>query len=228
MPFFDPTRHHVFFNDFNQYAAADWVVTKTQGGATQATVSGDGGLLAMVNTAADNDVNSIQQAFPSFTFADGKAMMIKTCFKLSDATQSDAAVGLLAVDTSPIQSAPTDGLYFLKDDDAATVKFTVGTGSAYTSTGALLTMADDTFYTLGAFCNGKAFVKPSDGLTYYSFLVYGGLSSLSNDPAFITRLDVLNSAVPSATVLAATIANQAGAASAQTMTTDFLFISKER
>jgi hypothetical protein len=225
MPFLDPTRFHLFFNDFNQYAAADWVVTETQAGATQATVSGDGGLLALVNSAADNDVNSLQQAFPSFTFADGKAFAVKTRFKLSDATQTDSLIGAYAVDTSPIASAPSDGIGFLKADDAATILFQVGTGSAYTTTSALLTMADDTFVTLGAYCDGKAFVKPSDGLTYYSFLVYG---DTTNDPAFITRLDVLNSAVPSATVMATTIALQNGEAVAKTLTCDYILIAKER
>jgi hypothetical protein len=225
MPFLDPTRFHLFFNDFDQYAAGDWVVTETQAGATQATVSGDGGILALVNSAADNDVNSIQQAFPSFTFADGKMFCVKTRFKLSDATQTDALIGAYVTDTSPIASVPTDGIGFLKDDDAATIKFQVGTGSAYTNTAALLTMADDTYYTLGAFCNGKAFVKNSDNLTYYSFLVYGGTD---NDPAFITRLDVLNTAVPSANVLAPTICLQNGEAVAKTLSIDYLLVAKER
>lgn len=225
MPYFDPTRHHLFFNDFNTYLASDWVVTETQGAATQATISGDGGLLALVNSAADDDVNSLQQAFPSFTFADGKCLLIKCRFKLSDATQTDAALGLCAVDTSPIQSAPSDGIYFLKDDNAATIKFQVGTGSAYTTTAALLTLTDDTFVTMGAFCTGKSFIKPSDGLTYYSFDIYG---DATNDPVFLTRLDVLSTAVPGAVVLAPTIALQNGEAVAKTLTCDYIAISKER
>ena len=225
MPYFDPTRHHVFFDDFNTYAAADWVVTETQAGATQATVSGDGGWLALVNSAADNDVNSLQQAFPSFTFEAGKAMAGKVRFKVSSAIESDLLLGLFAVDTSPIVSVPTDGIGFLKADDAATIVFEAGTGSAYTATSALLTLTDDTFVTLGFYTSGRAFVKPSDGLSYYSFRVFGGTG---HDPAFLTQLDVLTTGVPSATVMAPTLCLQNGSAAARTLTIDYLALSKER
>ena len=225
LPYLDPTRHHVFFDDFNTYAAADWVVTETAGGATQATLSGDGGHLALVNTAGDDDVNSLQQAFPSFTFTAGKALAGKIRFKVSDATQSDLLIGLFAVDTSPIASAPTDGFGFLKSDAAATILFEVGTSSVYGTTAALATLADDTFYTFGWYCTGRAYVKPSDGLSYYAFDVYGGTG---HDPAFITRLEVLTTAMPGATVMAPTLCLQNGEAVAKTLTVDYILISKER
>lgn len=226
MPYLDPTRHHVYFDDFNKYAAGDWTVTETQGAATQATANGDGGWLQLVNSAANNDVNSIQSLNSSFSFADGKQFAIKCRLKLDDATLAAAAFGAYVADTSPIASAPSDAIYFLKAAAAATIVFAVGVGSAYTTSSALLTMSDDTFYTFGAFCNGKAFVKPSDGLTYYSFLVYGGTD---NDPAFITRLDVLNTGVPlSTTIMCPSISLQNGSGVVRTLTSDYLLVSKER
>lgn len=226
MPFLDPTRFYVFFDDFNKYAAGDWTVTETQGAATQATIAGAGGWLALVNSAADNDVNQLQNLFATTAFTDGKILAMKCRFKVSDATQTDIIVGLNAVDASPIQSVTSDGINFLKADDAATILFQVGIASAYTQSAALFTLADDTFYTVGMYCSGKAFVKPSDGLTYYSFLLYGGTD---NDPAFISRLDVLNTGVPlAATLMCPTLTLQAGEAVAKTLTVDYLLIAKER
>ena len=47
----DPTLYHTYLDDFDQFVAADWTVTETQAGATQALTAGDGGWLALVNSA---------------------------------------------------------------------------------------------------------------------------------------------------------------------------------
>ena len=52
---------HTYFEDFDYYTAADWTVTETQAGATQALTDGDGGLLLLTNTAADNDLVALQK-----------------------------------------------------------------------------------------------------------------------------------------------------------------------
>src|SRR5262249_5851515 len=58
----DPAFYHSIFDDFDKYTAADWVVTETDSGATEALAAGDGGLLLLQNTAANADLVSLQYA----------------------------------------------------------------------------------------------------------------------------------------------------------------------
>jgi len=67
------TIFHTYFEDFDYYTAGDWTVTETDAGATQALTDGDGGLLLITNTAADNDLVSLQKKGESFRFASGKS-----------------------------------------------------------------------------------------------------------------------------------------------------------
>ena len=80
---------HTYFEDFDYYAAADWTVTETQAGATQALTDGDGGLLLLTNTAADNDLVALQKVGESYRFESGKKLFFEARFKVSNATQSD-------------------------------------------------------------------------------------------------------------------------------------------
>ncbi len=68
----DFTKAHTYFKDFDDYLASEWVVTETQVGATQAIANADGGILELVNSAADDDLNSIQKANETYTFESGK------------------------------------------------------------------------------------------------------------------------------------------------------------
>ena len=59
----DPTKYHLFHEDFDKYTAADWVITTTEAGsgaATEALAAGDGGLLVITNDDADNDADFLQ------------------------------------------------------------------------------------------------------------------------------------------------------------------------
>lgn len=113
-----PTRFHAFVEDFDRYLASDWIVTETQAGATQALVAGRGGLLALTNSAADNDVNGIQNAIASFAPTAGKQAWFYAVANVSDAIQSDFVLGLQVVNTAFITGV-TDGIFFQKDDGDA-------------------------------------------------------------------------------------------------------------
>ena len=65
----------------------------------------------------------MQKTPAAFSFTPGKKAFFKCRFKVSDATQSDVVIGLQVIDTTPLDV--TDGIYFLKPDDAATVNFVV-------------------------------------------------------------------------------------------------------
>ena len=111
----DPSKNHVYFNDFDTYLAGEWVVTET-GVATQALANVDGGVLLITNAAADDDASFSNKVGESFLPAADKNLWFKCKFQVSDATQSDVVIGLQITDTTPL--AVTDGIYFLKADGA--------------------------------------------------------------------------------------------------------------
>lgn len=205
----DPTLFHTYFNDFDTYTAGDWTVTETDSGATQALTAGDGGLLLITNTAADNDLVALQKNPAAFTFTAGKKTFFRCRFKVSDATQSDLIFGLQVVDATPLDV--TDGIYFLKADGAATVDFicrkNASTGS--TSASAVATMANDTFIELGFYYDGQSKV---------AYEVNGSV---------LGSLDASSTYLPD-TTCTVSFALQNGEAVAKTMTVDYVYVAKER
>ena len=205
----DPTLFHTYLNDFDTYTAGDWTVTETDAAATQALTAGDGGLLLITNTAADNDLVALQKNPAAFTFTAGKKTFFRCRFKVSDATQSDVVFGLQVVDTTPLDV--TDGIYFLKADGAATVDFVcrknASTGS--TSASAVATLANDTFIELGFYYDGQSSV---------AYEVNGSV---------LGSLDASSTYLPD-TTCTVSFALQNGEAVAKTMTVDYVYVAKER
>ena len=208
----DPTIYHEIMDDFDQYTAANWVVTETQAGATQALTAGDGGILLLTNSAADDDLISLQSLVANFAMTAGKKAFFKCRFKVSDATQSDVMVGLVIVDTTPFASAPTDGIYFRKHDGDTKIDFSVrkDTSTGANDVNAVGTLVSDTYITLAWYYDGV------DKVFYYVDDVCKG--SLAATSAYL----------PDATNLAVTIALQNGEAVAKTMSIDYVFASEER
>lgn len=203
----DPSRVHQWFDDFDSYTAGNWTVTKTQVGATQAIVDADGGVLALVNSAADNDLNQIQLAKETFRLAANKQTWIKARFKVSNATESDVLVGLYITDTSPVASKPSDGFYFQKLDGSTSLTFECGVNSTYTST-TVATMANDTYVVVAAYYNG-----------------YDRIELYLNDQKVATSV-ATNLCTDED--LAVSLAVQNGDANARTLSVDYLLVSEER
>ena len=205
----DPTLFHTYLNDFDTYTAGDWTVTETDAAATQALTAGDGGLLLITNTAANDDLVALQKNPAAFTFTAGKKTFFRCRFKVSDATQSDVVFGLQVVDTTPLDV--TDGIYFLKADGAATVDFVcrknASTGS--TSASAVATLANDTFIELGFYYDGQSSV---------AYEVNGSV---------LGSLDASSTYLPD-TTCTVSFALQNGEAVAKTMTVDYVYVAKER
>ena len=200
------TLYHTYFEDFDYYTAADWTVTETQAGATQALTDGDGGLLLITNTAADNDLVSLQKVGESFRFASGKPLFFEARFKVSDATQSDVVIGLQITDTTPLDV--TDGVFFIKADGAATVDFRVEKNNTATTASAMATMANDTYIRLGFYY---------DGVSAVQYFVNGSIAGSS-----------VTTNLPDDEDMTITIAIQNGEAVAKTMTVDYVYVAKER
>lgn len=204
-----PTLFHEYWNDFDTYVAADWVVTETDAAATEALTAGDGGWLLLTNTAADDDLVALQKTPAAFSFTAGKKTFFACRFKVSDATQSDIAIGLQVVDTTPLDV--TDGIYFLKADGAATADFicrkNATTGS--TSAAAVATLANDTFIRLAFYY---------DGASRVSYAVDGVVKG---------SLDASSTYLPD-TICTISFALQNGEAVAKTMTLDYIGAWTER
>lgn len=207
----DPTRLHTYFNDFDTYVAGDWTVTETQAGATQALADGDGGILLLTNSAADNDLVALNKVGESFLMESGKKAFFKARFKVSDATQSDFVIGLQITDTTPLDV--TDGIFFQKDDGDANLDFHVEKDNSATSASAIATVADDTYITVGFYYNGV------DEVVYAA-------STSSTNPTVLGKLATTN--LPDDEELTISIALQNGEAVAKTMSIDYVYAAKER
>lgn len=203
----DPKLYHQYFNDFDTYVAADWVVTAT-GAATEALAAGNGGWLLLTNSAANNDLVALQKTPSSFTLDTTKPSWFEASFKVSDATKSALVMGLQVIDTTPLDV--TDGIYFLKSAASTSVAIIsrkdATTGS--TTATAIATMADDTFIKLGWYYDGAG------KLIYSVNGVIGG------------SLDITNFFPDTAVTVSFALQN--GEAVAKTMTLDFLVASQER
>lgn len=145
----DPTKYHTFFTDFDTYTAADWTVTETQAGATQALTPGDGGLLLLTNTAADNDMVSVQLANNSFVLNPAKAFFFTARVSVTDALDCSVLVGLVDIMTS---FNPANGVYIFKNELEAPVRLSLEKGGVTTnslaSTGTSVA-ATNVFFNLG-------------------------------------------------------------------------------
>ena len=212
----DPIKYHVYHEDFDKYTAGDWVITTTEAGggdATEALADGDGGLLVITNDAADNDSDELQWAggsggvIESFKFEAAKGLYFKTRFKVSDATQSDFAIGLIITDTTIIDGV-TDGIFFEKDDGSTSVNLIIKKDSTETSV-SCGTAADDTFMTLAFYYD------PKDR----KFHVYKDNVEVGSG---------VNTNAPDDEELAVSFALQNGEAVAKVMTLDYISAGKER
>ena len=148
----DPSINHELFDDFDTYNAADWTVT-TVGTSTEALANEDGGVLALTNSAADDDSVFLQKASASFLMELGKKTFFKARFKLLDATESDAVIGLQITDATPLDV--TDGVFFRKDDGDANLDFVVEKDDTATEATAITTLENDTYITVGFAFDGK-------------------------------------------------------------------------
>jgi hypothetical protein len=203
-----PARTFELFDDFFNYVAADWVVTETQAGATQALTAGSGGWLLLTNSAADDDLVALQKTPAMITLDPVKQTWFTARFKVSDATQSDFVFGLQVVDTTPLDV--TDGIYFLKADGSTSVSIVsrkdATTGS--TSATGVTNVANDTFVTLSWYYDG-------DGKLYFGTgdTPSGSLSIADYFPDAALTLS---------------FALQNGEAVAKTMTVDYIGVWQER
>ena len=206
----DPTKYHMYHNDFDTYLASDWTITTTEGGsgnASEALGDGDGGLLVITNDDADDDNDFLQLVKEGFKYEAGKQLAFKARFKTSDADASDVVMGLQLTDTTPLDV--TDGIFFLLTDGSTTLQFIVEKDGTQSTLDLSTAMADDTFMSVG-------FVyTPAD----QKFHVY------QNN---VEAGTVVNTNAPDDEELTVSFGIQNGAAAAKVLTVDYVTAMKER
>ena len=206
----DPTKYHMYHNDFDTYLASDWTITTTEGGsgnASEALGDGDGGLLVITNDDADDDNDFLQLVKEGFKYEAGKQLAFKARFKTSDADASDVVMGLQLTDTSPLDV--TDGIFLLLTDGSTTLQFIVEKDGTQSTLDLSTAMADDTFMSVG-------FVyTPAD----QKFHVYQNNVEVGT---------VVNTNAPDDEELTVSFGIQNGAAAAKVLTVDYVTAMKER
>jgi len=204
----DPSSWHTYFDDFDTYTAADWVVTEV-GVATQALTDADGGVLLITNAAADDDSSFSQKVGESFLLTAGKRAVFKARFKVNLATESDFVIGLQITDTTPLDV--TDGVYFRKDDGDALLDVVCrkDTTTGSTSATGIATVVADTYLVVAWYYDGKGELK--------YFVNDVQLGTLTATSAFLPD-----------TELTVSYGVQNGTTSATIMSVDYLMAAIER
>lgn len=216
LPRFDPTRFHMQFVDFSglDYVAAQWTVTETQAGATQAmvaaTAANEYGLLALVNTAGAADINSIQLTTAGIFLGDTtKRWFLAGRFSRDNADEA-IGLGVQAVNATPF--AVSSGLFMHLAAASTDATFTIGKAASLTTgtaTAAYPTSALDTFVNLAMWYDGYSAVN-----FYVDNARKGAITTLTN--------------LPNTVALTPTVSVQNSSANARTGHVDYLLFGVER
>lgn len=201
----DYTKSHVYWEEFDYYTAADWVVTET-GIATQVLTDEDGGVLLVTNAAGDDDASFQQKVGESFLFETGKKLWFEARLKVNNAVETDVVMGLQITDTTPLDVS--DGVFFIKPDGDTTINFLVEKDNTATTTSDVGDMVNNTYIRLGFFYNGV------DAIDIF-------VDGVQVDSSVTTNL-------PDDEELTISFGIQNGEASAQTLSVDYILAAKER
>ena len=215
----DPTKVVMFWDDFMPYTATDWVKTATSvGTGTSAAAQSDayvGGAVVITNADNEDDSLWLQHSHDGGTndlegwrIQTGKKAWFKAKFQGLDVDQTDFLVGLHIAATDPIDTPPTDGIWFHSADGSSNINIHCVKNSVYTSASAIGTMVDETDVTVGFYWDGV------DTIHYFvDDIEQGTLSS---------------GTIPDDEYMAVSFGCQNGEAAANTMTTDYIFAAMER
>ena len=205
----DPSKYHVFWDDFNSPPlATEYTLSATSVGAGTSAFSAadaDGGVARITTAANENDGIFAELIGEGFLMEAGKKAWIKCRFQVGDAIESDMIIGLHSTSATP--QAATLRFLFETVDGAAAMYFNVDDNTTDADSGTVVTLADDTYVTVGAYYDGK-----------------GNIDLFLNDAKVTSMTGV---AVPGAE-MAVGFGYLNGASGAETTDIDYLLVAKER
>lgn len=216
-PYFDELKSHRLQTDFDSYASTNYTITKT-GTGTNALVAGDGGLLAITNSAASGDLQELQTPVATFSYTPGQRLVFKSLLAIDDATNAEFFIGLQNTNTDA--TAPTNGTYFHKASGSTNIDFVTVSASTTTTIAAVATMVAAVNTSFGFLYDGKGEIK-----------IYINEVQVNDQPTIAAPLGyTLSNPVSALPVgnLALTVMVKNGTAAARTLTWDGYEVLKER
>jgi hypothetical protein len=149
----DPTLYHSLNQDFDTFTVAQFSVGGV-GTPTRAQVAGLGGVVALGTSAADNDNSWLQTINPTFQIVAGKKIFFRARFNVSDATQSDIALGLEIAVAANNFLTPVNGIFLRKDDDSTSIALVSRAASVETISSTMGTIVTATNHVVSFFYDG--------------------------------------------------------------------------
>lgn len=209
LPIFDPTQYVVDWEDFllwDNTDNVDWAIT-INGTGTITAGDAQGGTAVLATSGTEDHNVFAQRVAAAFRWEPTRKMWFESRFKISDATQSDIAIGLQVTDTSPLDTA--DGIFFLSIDGSAALDFRVEKNDTATTSAAVATLANDTYIKVGFYYDG--------GNSFDVYVNNTKVTTLSNPANAPDDVDI-----------SITMGVQAGAAAVTTLTVDYMLAIAER
>jgi len=224
----DPTLVVTYFNDFFKFDPSEWITTRSESTPAQTATHSNSyeqvtdatnGILACVTPALDDDYVFFQYGGAEydatadaprelFTMISGKKLWFKANLKCNDVDAADFYTGLFVTDTSPVASAPSDGLWFISDDGDAYLDFHLYKSSAsQLSRTAMATLTDDTLFSVGAYWDGVDTVQ-----VFYNDVLQAEGTGIT----------------PATSELTISFGIQNGSAAASTLSMDYICVIRER
>lgn len=188
-----------------------WLVTVIDGGTGNADAitcadDGVGGLLSIVNNAANDDAIEMQMNGEAWQLASGKDVVFEVRMKIDDVSLADWFVGLSITDTT-VLGGVTDRIGFECPDATGDIDAISEKDSSQTTTDSSKDLADDTFVVLRFETSGTGTVR------YY---VNGALVAKHTTN------------IPEDEALTPTICIRNASGAARTMTLDYILVARDR
>lgn len=133
----DPSIYHWFFEDFDQYTAAQWVTGGVGAPVAPVLVSGDGGIIQLANSVANGDNNWLQQAQTAWSITAGKRLFFRARAALNAVTFGSVALGLQVAVAANNFLTPVNGVFLRKSASNAGMELVVRTAGVETASGSI-------------------------------------------------------------------------------------------
>lgn len=217
---FDPTRHFVFFEDFNKMDTVLFTSTDDSGTGTNLLNDQRGGWMSVVTAGADNDYHLMSTTKKLFEILAGKPLRFEARISLTEAATNAANVILGLTDTLTSGNLQDNGagpasshkgFVFYKKDGELLWKFETSNGTAKTT------------QTLGSVVSGNTVTlgfQVEIAPTNTQVKVVPFIDGVAKDPHFVTLSGL--------STMYAVFGVKAGSASAETLKIDYLGVHQPR
>ena len=201
----DPTKFHIFMDDFDLFTAPGGYTAPATGSVAPADSLG--GAVDIITGAVDTNVAIIQAVSLGYSVVASQRLYFRSKAEMDDVIDAD---GIWGLNDAAASITPADGIFFEKTDAAAVVDLVVRSGAVEIARASTVaTMVAATQLTLEFYWDGIDRVYFGTDGTATGFIDLAGL------------------ALPTG-LLAPTAGAVTGNASTTTVTQDYLFASQER